>query len=181
MTDESTSNSPHGIGPHGIPSDIRVIEANLADRNQIEAIINVLDTYAREPAGGSAAIPTDVRERLTTDLQHVENALVFAAVEANKRTVGIAICFHGYSTFKARPLINIHDLAVLPDQRGRGVGSALIAAVEKRARAQNCCKITLEVLDDNYGARRLYESVGFTDGGPGEQDTTTLFLQKPLL
>jgi len=164
-----------------INNDIRIVEANLADRIQIEAIIDVLDSYAREPAGGSAAIPADVRERLTTDWREVDNALVLVALDANGRTVGIAVCFRSYSTFKARPLINIHDLAVLPDQRGRGVGSALISAVEDRARAQNCCKITLEVLDDNHGARRLYESVGFADGGPGERDTTTLFLQKSLL
>ena len=161
--------------------DIRIIEANLADQSQVEAVIDVLDSYAREPAGGSTAIPADVRARLTTDWQHVDNALVLAAVDTNGRTVGIAACFRSYSTFKARPLINIHDLAVLPDQRSRGIGRALIAAVEERARALGCCKVTLEVLDDNHGARRLYAAVGFADGGPGEGDTTTMFLQKPLL
>jgi ribosomal protein S18 acetylase RimI-like enzyme len=164
-----------------IPQNITIVEANLADQNQVETIIDVLDSYAREPAGGSAAIPADVRERLLTDLHRVDNALVLTALDADGRTVGIAVCFRGYSTFKARPLINIHDLAVLPDQRGRGVGSALIEAVEERGRALGCCKITLEVLDDNHGARRLYESVGFADGGPGEGDTNTMFLQKPLL
>ncbi|MFQ5634914.1 MAG: GNAT family N-acetyltransferase, partial [Gammaproteobacteria bacterium] len=94
--------------------------------------------------------------------------------------VGAAVCFFGYSTFKARPLRNIHDLAVLPGQRGRGIGKALLAAVEARARDGGCCKLTLEVLDDNLGARRLYASLGFGDGGPGTGETTTLFMQKPL-
>lgn len=160
--------------------NMRIIEADLSDEAQLAAIIDVLDSYAREPAGGSEPLPEEVRQRLLTDLGHVDNAVVYAAVDADARVVGIAVCFRSYSSFKARPLINIHDLAVLPDHRGRGIGHALLAAVEERARAEGCCKITLEVLDDNYGARRLYESIGFGDGGPGERETTTLFMQKPL-
>ena len=158
----------------------RIIEADLADSHQLEAIMKVLDSYAIEPAGGSAPIPGDVRQRVMTDLQHVSNALVLAAIDEDESTIGVAVCFRAYSTFKGRPLINLHDLAVLPDHRGRGVGHALLEALEKRANDEGCCKLTLEVLDDNHGARRLYESLGFTDGGPGEHETTTLFLQKPL-
>ena len=157
-----------------------VIDANLEDDAQVAGIVDVLDSYAREPAGGSEPLPAGIRERLASDLPDVDNAVVLAAVDSNSAVVGIAICFRGYSTFKAAPLINIHDLAVLPEHRGRGIGRALIAALEQRARAGGCCKLTLEVLDDNHGARRLYESLGFGDGGPGEADTTTLFMQKPL-
>jgi len=159
---------------------IDIIEANLEDDVLVGNVIDVLDTYAREPVGGSEPIAADVRERLLTDLRHVGNALILAALDDGGRVVGVAVCFRGYSTFKARPLLNIHDLAVSPDQRGRGIGHALLDAVEERARAEGCCKITLEVLDDNLGARRLYENVGFCDGGPGSGDTTTLFMQKPL-
>lgn len=158
---------------------INIIDANLSDEAQLGNIIEVIDAYAREPAGGSAPLPQNVRERLLRDLRHVDNAVVLAAMD-DDRTVGVAVCFRSYSTFKARPLINIHDLAVLPEYRGRGVGTALLAAVEGRARTDGCCKLTLEVLDDNFGAHRLYQSLGFEDGGPGANETTTLFMQKPL-
>ena len=36
------------------------------------------------------------------------------------KPVGLATTFEGFSTFAAKPLINIHDIAVLPDYRGRG-------------------------------------------------------------
>lgn len=160
--------------------DFSIIDANLEDEALVGGIVDVLDSYAREPAGGSAPLGDDIRERLIADLRHVENAVVLAAVDAGGKVVGIAICFRGYSSFKAAPLINIHDLAVLPGCRSMGIGRALLAALEERARAEGCCKLTLEVLDDNFGARRLYEAVGFGDGGPGEAETNTLFMQKPL-
>ena len=157
-----------------------IIEANLTEDAVVGGIVDVLDSYAREPAGGSEPIADDVRQRLISDLRHVDNALVLAAVEGNGKIVGIAVCFRGYSTFKAAPLINIHDLAVLPSHRSKGIGRALLTVLEERARAEGCCKLTLEVLDDNHGARRLYEDIGFGDGGPGAAETNTLFMQKPL-
>lgn len=159
---------------------IEIIEANLGDETLVRGVIAVLDSYAREPAGGQEPLAAEVRDRLLTDLKTVDAAVILAALDDDERVVGVAVCFRGYSTFRARPLLNIHDLAVLPERRGQGVGTALLAAAERKARADGCCKLTLEVLDDNEGARRLYESVGFGDGGPGDRETTTLFMQKPL-
>jgi ribosomal protein S18 acetylase RimI-like enzyme len=93
----------------------------------------------------------------------------------------VAVCFLGFSTFAARPLLNVHDLAVLPECRGKGVGRALLEAAEARARAHGCCKLTLEVQDSNQRARGLYASFGFADyvlGGAGP--TPTRFLTKRL-
>jgi ribosomal protein S18 acetylase RimI-like enzyme len=90
------------------------------------------------------------------------------------------VAFTGFSTFQGLPLLNIHDLAVLPAQRGAGVGRALLAAAEEHARATGCCKLTLEVQEDNTPARRLYERVGFRDVTYGDSGPTR-FLGKPLL
>jgi GNAT superfamily N-acetyltransferase len=158
---------------------IEVIEADLTNDAQVVGIIEIIDAYAREPAGGSEPLTETVREKLRTDLRTVDAVLIMLAMQQNT-PVGVAVCFRGYSTFYARPLLNIHDLAVLPTHRGQGIGHALLAAVEERARAENCCKLTLEVLDHNRGARRLYASVGFDDGGPGQADQVTRFLQKRL-
>ena len=76
---------------------------------------------------------------------------------------GIAVCFFGFSTFRARPLLNVHDLAVMPKYRRQGVGSALLRECENRALRAGCCKLTLEVQDDNLRARALYERFGFGD------------------
>ena len=59
-----------------------------------------------------------------------------------------------FSSFQAKPLINIHDLAVLPSHRGQGIGHRLIDAVAVRGRELGCCKMTLEVRPDNEPAWR---------------------------
>lgn len=55
----------------------------------------------------------------------------------------------------------LDSLAVMPEFRGRGVGSALIDAMARRAAA---CGLRPGLLCDkaNPNARRLYESLGFT-------------------
>jgi ribosomal protein S18 acetylase RimI-like enzyme len=106
------------------------------------------------------------------------NALVLLAF-ADEQPVGLAVCFFGFSTFNARPLLNIHDLAVLPAYRGKGVGRALLVEAEKHARARGCCRLTLEVQDDNIRARSLYERFGFSAFVVGAS-APTRFMGKPL-
>ena len=53
-------------------------------------------------------------------------------------------------------------LAVNDGLRGHGVGSALLADTERRARAAGCRRLVLDVADDNPDARRLYERRGMT-------------------
>jgi ribosomal protein S18 acetylase RimI-like enzyme len=73
----------------------------------------------------------------------------------------MAVCFIGFSTFAARPLLNIHDFAVAGAFRGQRVGARLLEHIEQKARELGCCKLTLEVKDDNHAARRLYKRFGF--------------------
>lgn len=47
------------------------------------------------------------------------------------------------------------------DMRGLGVGSALLASIKEKARADGYAKIRLDVIDTNPRARALYERQGF--------------------
>ncbi len=159
-----------------MPIDIR--DADLADPTDAAALVDLVNAYALDPFGGGAPLAADVRARLVPGLRaHPTTLVLLAFVDA--RPAGVAVCFFGFSTFQARPLLNVHDLAVLSAARGRGIGRALLAAAEERARARGCGKLTLEVLDGNARARALYASVGFADfalGSPG----ATRFLTKTL-
>ena len=159
-----------------MPIEIR--DADLADPADAASVEALVDAYARDPMGGGAPLPADVRARLVPGLRAHPTTLVLVA-HADGRAVGIAVCFFGFSTFRARPLLNVHDLAVLPDARGRGVGRALLAAAEARARARGCCKLTLEVLEENHRARAVYARAGFADVASGSS-ASTRFLAKPL-
>ena len=76
----------------------------------------------------------------------------------------MAVCFRGFSTFNAAPLINIHDLIVIQEFRGKGLGRQLLEEVENISREEHCCKITLEVRSDNHVAQALYRAEGFSRG-----------------
>lgn len=157
---------------------IVVLDADYDDPVHRDGILDVLDSYASDPIGGGKALPAEVRGSLLPKLRTHPTARVLLAL-ADTTPVGVAICFMGFSTFRAKALLNIHDLAVLPEWRGKGVGRAILAAAEEQARREGCCKLTLEVQEDNLRARGLYESFGFGDfviGGPAP----TRFLSKSL-
>ncbi len=158
--------------------NLRIAEADLAEPHDAQGLVDVLDSYAADPVGGGEPLAADVRARLPASLREVPTALVLLAFD-DDRAVGTAVCFFGFSTFRARPLLNVHDLAVLPQYRGRGVGRALLAAAEERAQRRGCCRLTLEVQDDNALARALYERFGFEDVVVGKS-AATRFLAKNL-
>ena len=56
----------------------------------------------------------------------------------------------------------------------------MLALVEQIARARGACKLTLEVLSGNAGARRLYARVGFADYQLDPTFGSARFLQKWL-
>lgn len=158
---------------------VEIVETDLDNPDHSRGLLDVLDSYARDPMGGARPLRPSVRERLVRELAAQSNALILLAL-ASGEPIGVAVCFVGFSTFAARSLLNIHDLAVLPEFRGRGVGRALLAAAEARARQLGCCKLTLEVREGNQRARSLYASVGFGDFAPGGDPTPTFFLEKRL-
>jgi len=61
--------------------------------------------------------------------------------------------------------IHINNVAVVPDLRGRGIGTALMSRVLEEARALGAGRATLEVRVSNQAARRLYARLGFREAG----------------
>lgn len=150
--------------------------ANLDEITHREGILDLLNLYASEPGVGGQPLPAEVQDNLIPRLREQPNGRYFLALNEDK-PVGVAICFVGFSTFRAKPLLNLHDLAVHPNFRGQGIGESLLRAVEEAAAKLGCCAITLEVKEDNR-ARRLYERYGFEGGGP--DGGLSLFMAKRL-
>ncbi len=157
---------------------IRVELADLAIAAHQDAVRAMTAMYARDEMGNGGELPTEVMERLVPALRAHPTTMVFLAFDGEE-PVGIATCFLGFSTFAAKPLINIHDFAVHPDYRGRRVSSALVQAVEAKARELGCVKLTLEVQSYNQAAQRAYSKFGFKHGEEG-QFAGPLFLNKRL-
>ncbi len=157
---------------------LNIALADYRDAQDAADLVALLDAYARDPMGGSEPLREDVKARLAGDLAANPQAFsMIARLEGD--AVGLANCFMGYSTFAAAPLVNIHDLAVLPGHRGKGIGKALLAAVEAEALKRGACKVTLEVLSGNP-ARHLYAREGYGDYQLDPATGHALFWQKRL-
>jgi GNAT superfamily N-acetyltransferase len=157
---------------------VSIVEADLARPEHARDVVAMTQTYARDPMGNGAPLDAAIAARLVAGLAGHPTTMIWLAYD-DDQAVGIATCFRGFSTFHARPLINIHDLAVAPGHRGRGIGARLLAAVEHKARELGCCRLTLEVLENNP-ARHLYARVGFAQMGYGEDAGGSLFFAKAL-
>ena len=84
-----------------------------------------------------------------------------AASSVDGVAAGLINCFQGFSTFKCKPLINVHDVFVHPEHRRAGLVQAMMAEVEKVAKERGACKLTLEVLYNNAPAKGSYAKFGF--------------------
>ena len=160
-------------------SALQIKRVDYLDGQDAQALVFLLDAYAQDPMGGGEALNPENAARLCSDMAHIAGAASFIAwLEA--KPVGLINCFEGYSTFKAKPLLNVHDIAVLSGHRGQGVGQALLKAAEDYARARGCCKLTLEVLSGNAQALSSYKRFGFAQYELDPAAGQAQFMQKWL-
>lgn len=139
---------------------IDIVRARYEDPAHAAALLELLDAYARDPAGGGEPLGDFARDNLIAELS--ARPFVFSVLAFDGDTpVGLVNAIEGFSTFACRPLVNVHDVVVAASHRGRGIAAQLFAEVEAIARERGACKLTLEVLDGNASARALYQRLGF--------------------
>ena len=142
---------------------IRVTQADYANPAHAAALVMLLDAYASDPMGGGEPLSDFAKGHLVPSLAarpQAYSVLAFASAD-DSVPVGLVNCIEGFSTFKCKPLVNVHDVAVLAGYRGQRIGEQMLALVEDIARERGACKLTLEVLSGNTGAEKLYRRVGF--------------------
>ena len=162
------------------PDSLVIQAADLHNPVDAGEYLTQLAAYASDPMGGAVQLPAHRLDRVIEDLRQMPHARLFLARNADT-AIGFASCFSAYSTFRARPLWNIHDIAVLHQHRGRGVGKAMIEHIAETALREGCCKLTLEVREDNPVAEALYRKLGFTAAQVENAQIQYLFLEKALI
>ncbi len=156
---------------------IEIVESNYTRDGHGKIILALLDRYAGGIMGGGKSLSDPVKENLVAELEKRDTIYtVIAFVDGT--AAGLAISIEGFSTFACKPLLNIHDLFVSPEFRGRGIAKLILKKVEEIAKREGCCKLTLEVLENNIPGMNLYKSMGFV---PYKLDPTqgrAMFMEK---
>ncbi len=141
--------------------EIEVLVADLSNPQHAADLVSLLNDYAMDPMGGAEPLDTEVKENLANELAKVPRAFSVICY-VNGQAAGLINCFEAFSTFKCKPLINIHDVTVSKAYRGLGISHRMLKKVEAIAAERGCCKITLEVLEGNEAAKISYEKFGFS-------------------
>ncbi len=143
----------------GVDAAGRIRTATPQDVPDVLRLIRELAEYEREP---------DAVETTEADLQRwlfgddpVASVLV-ALRDPGDDVVGMALWFRTYSTWTGVPGIYLEDLYVQPDQRGSGLGKALLVGLARIAVERGYRRVDWAVLDWNTPSIEFYESVGAT-------------------
>ena len=160
-------------------NSIEIITADLSIAEHADAIILLMDEYARDPMGGGGRLSDYAKNNLISELSIRQSAHIVLAFVENQ-PAGLIICLEGFSTFACQPLLNIHDAIVSAPYRGRGLSKMMLQAVEQIALDLGCCKLTLEVLEHNHIAQKAYRSFGFNGYELNPEMGKALFWEKKL-
>ena len=157
-----------------------ILLADLSLPSHGEAIIYLLNEYAKDDMGGSMELSIFVKNNLVSELKKRQGVyIILAFVDGNP--AGLVNCFEGFSTFACKPLLNIHDVIVIEKYRGRGISKKMLNKAEEIALGLGCCKLTLEVLEGNTIAQVAYKSCGYSGYELNPKMGKAMFWQKKLM
>jgi len=151
-----------------LPISVRTVD--YTNPREAAALVDLMDGYARDVAGGGKPLEAEVKQGLVQALRQRQPQAfsVMAWMEEEGQpsslnagvAVGLVNCFEGFSTFACKPLVNVHDVVVAPVWRGHRIAQRMLQKVETLARERCACKLTLEVLSGNRAAIQAYEREG---------------------
>lgn len=143
---------------------LTIVQADYANPLHAAAVVSLLDDYARDISGGGKPLSDFTKTNLVSALAARPQAfsvLAFDRPQPDAKPIGLVNCIEGFSTFACKPLVNVHDVVVIASQRGNRLGEKMLVLVEQIAVQRGACKLTLEVLQGNLAAIRLYQRMGF--------------------
>jgi ribosomal protein S18 acetylase RimI-like enzyme len=147
-----------------------------ATRDDLEAVVRLIAEF-RDWWGKTEPSTDTVRHVAAQLLEHDRTEFLLAFDDADE-AVGVCQLRYRLSVWTGADDCWLEDLFVTERARSGGHGRALVEAAFESARARGCRRIELDVNEQNTGALRFYESLGFTQEPkpPGR----TLFVSRRL-
>ena len=132
---------------------ITIVKGN---QEHLEQLVPLFDGYrifykqASDPAGA--------RDFLKGLIDRNDSVVFLAFLD--QQAVGFTQLFTSFSSVSMRPLLILNDLYVAPEQRGKGIGEALLSHAQTYCQQLNYKGLALETALDNP-AQALYERLGW--------------------
>jgi ribosomal protein S18 acetylase RimI-like enzyme len=135
---------------------VAAFEIRDARVGEARALVELYAAVAEERDGIASEPPIDLDARTTQFAAAIDHTLVAVAGDEFVGLLHLEPNRHGYAEL---------GMLVAREWRGRGVGSALLAAAVERAREDGYHKLSLEVFPHNRAGIALYRKFGFVEEG----------------
>jgi len=145
--------------------ELSILQVDLHNQLHCNQLIKLLNDYMIDPMGNNCPMDPALVPRIIAGLQTYPGYLGFFVLVGDQ-FAGLANCNQNFSTFKAMPLLNIHDFIVAPAFRTIGAGQFLMKGILDFASQDGFCRVNLEVREDNHSAKSLYQKLGFLECEP---------------
>jgi ribosomal protein S18 acetylase RimI-like enzyme len=143
--------------------DVGVRRATAADAGDVARLLHDFNLEFETPTPGV--------EFLTGRLAKLIGAGEMDALLAGGGPEGVAVLRFRPALWSESLDAYLEELYVVPDRRGQGIGSALMAAAMALAREREAGLMSINVDEEDVDARRFYERLGFRNhaGNPEER------------
>jgi GNAT superfamily N-acetyltransferase len=139
-------------------SDFEIRPATVDDVPDLLRLVRALAEYEKEPDAATAT-PAQFEAALFPR-EGDPTAYALVGVGADGAVVGMALWFRSFSTWTGEAGIWLEDLFVQPDQRGTGIGQALLAALAEICVERGWTRLEWAVLDWNTPSIEFYRARG---------------------
>jgi GNAT superfamily N-acetyltransferase len=141
----------------GEVSDFEIRPATVSDVPDLLRLVRALADYEKEPDAATATPAQFEAALFPRDGDPTAYALVGVREGA---VVGMALWFRSFSTWTGEAGIWLEDLFVQPDQRGGGLGQALLARLAELCVERGWTRLEWAVLDWNTPSIEFYRARG---------------------
>lgn len=129
-------------------------QAHREDCPKILQFIQELAEYEKEPDAVEASVAT--LEEAIFDKKQANAVLL----EEKGESIGFALYFFNFSTWRGRAGLYLEDLYVQPSYRGKGYGKMLLSYLASQALKNNCPRFEWIVLNWNKPSIDFYKAMG---------------------
>lgn len=144
--------------------------ARVDDAGEVARLLHDFNTEFETPSPGAAVLAERLRGLLAGE--------VTVAILAGEPAVGVALVTLRPNVWYDGLVALLDELYVRPDQRGQGIGSAIIAELCALARQRGVDLIEINVDEGDVDAQRFYVRHGFHNTEPGSAERAFYFWQE---